>query len=574
MKRMKLISLHATSFLLALALLAWACPAQAGGGIDPADPMVRITYARANLDVPAVLAAVSRDVAKATGLGEELVTYYWQNFDAIHCMGKPATDKPLFVDLYVPGFFTDSQVAGMMTAIADSLARNTGVAKQWVFIHTHFPYQGQVYINGEVAHWDNYRGKPDKPERDPFTRSPNGFLFNDSAFVFQGLWRTGMIASGGSDLGEVLTTVSQIKDYDKEGWHQAWAAMARKVRAIADEYAARGHLQSAQGAYFRATTYFRASAVYLFGSDPRAAQAWQDGRDTFLKAAGLSDGRIRPVRIPYEKTTLPGYLITPDASNKKRPLILLQTGLDGSAEDLYFILAPHAVRRGYSVLVFEGPGQGEMIFKQGLPFRYDWEKVVTPVVDFAMTLPGVDQRRMALMGYSMGGYLVPRALAYEKRIGWGIADGGVYSVFEGTMSKFPEAVRKGLDDPSQAAKVNETAYAEMKKHVDLSQFINQMFMTFHASNPVDLLRKLQKYSNAGSIEKINAEMLVVNSSDDQIAGSNAQAKQFFNALKTKKTYLEFDASQGAQLHCQLGAPVASSERILNWLDERLKPERP
>jgi len=559
------------SLALSLALLACAAPALAGGGIDPADPMVRITYAKSGLDVPAVLAAVSRDVSKATGLGEELVTYYWQTFDAIHCMGKPATDKPLFVDLYVPGFFTDEQVSGLMTAIADSLAKNTGVDKKWVFIHTHFPLQGQVYINGGVEHWDNYRGRPAKPLRDPAERSLDGFLFNDKAFVFQSLWRTGSIASGGADLGEVLTAAGQVKDYDKESWHTAWTAMARKVRAAADEYAAAGHAQSAMQAYFRATTYFRASSIYLYGSDPRGLTAWQDGRDTFLKAAALSEGRIRHVRIPYEKTTLPGYLVTPEGPRKKRPLLIIQTGLDGTAEDLYFIMAAQAVKRGYACLIFEGPGQGEMIIKQTVPFRHDWEKALTPVVDFAQTLPDVDARRMALIGYSMGGYLAPRALAFEKRINWGIADGGVFSVFEGTMTKFPEAVRKGLADPAQTAKVDALAYEEMKKHPELGQFINQMLWTFQAASPVDLFRKLQRFSSAESIEKITAEMLVVNSSADQVAGSNAQAKQFFNALKTKKTYMEFDASQGTQLHCQLGAPLASTERILNWLDERAKP---
>lgn len=135
--------------------------AQASGGIDPADPMVRITYARSDLDVPKVLAQLSRDVTEATGLDERFLTYYWQTFDAIHCMGEPVTDKPIFVDLYVPGFFTDQDVAGLMTAIADSLEKLTGVDKKWVFIHTHFPLQGHVYISGKVEHWDNYRGQAD-----------------------------------------------------------------------------------------------------------------------------------------------------------------------------------------------------------------------------------------------------------------------------------------------------------------------------------------------------------------------------------------------------------------------------
>ncbi|GFK95814.1 2,6-dihydropseudooxynicotine hydrolase [Fundidesulfovibrio magnetotacticus] len=563
----------ASLFVVLAVLSCPAADAAASGGIDPADPMVRITYPKSGLDVPAVLAAVSREVSKATGLGEEFVTYYWQTFDAVHAMGQPAKDKPLFVDLYVPGFFTDEQVGAMMSALADSLSKNTGLDKKWVFVHTHFPLQGQVYISGEVSRWDNYRGKPEKPLRDMADRAMGRFLFNDGAFVFQCLWRAGLIAAGGADLGEMLTITSQVKDYDKESWYQAWNAMARRVRDAADRDAAAGHAVSAMQQYFRATEYFRASSIYLFGSDPRGATAWQDGRDTFLKAAQLSEGRIRPVRIPYEKTTLPGYLVTPDNTNRKRPLLLIQTGLDGTAEDLYFILAAHAVKRGYACLIYEGPGQGEMIVKQNLPFRSDWEKVVTPVVDFAMTLPGVDPRRMAIIGYSMGGYLVPRALAFEKRIQWGIADGGVVSPFEGVMTKFPAEVQKGVDVPAQAARVDEIVAQEMARHPELNQFISQMLWTFEAKTPSALFSKLKRFNQADTMGKIETEMLVVNSSEDQVAASNAQSKLFFNGVKAKKTYMEFDASRGTQFHCQLGAPLASSERILDWLDERARPRQ-
>jgi hypothetical protein len=133
-------------------------PVAAADGIDAKDPMVRITSAPIDKDVRAILASVSRDVTKATGIEEKFITYYWQSFDAIHCMGKSSADKPIFVDLYVPGFFTDEQIAGFMTAIAESLAKHTGIDKQWVFIQTHFPQQGHVYISGHVEHWDNYRG--------------------------------------------------------------------------------------------------------------------------------------------------------------------------------------------------------------------------------------------------------------------------------------------------------------------------------------------------------------------------------------------------------------------------------
>jgi hypothetical protein len=545
--------------------------ARAAGGIDPADPMVRITYARSDLDVSSILAQLSRDVTAATGIDERFLTYYWQTFDAIHCMGEPVTDKPVFVDLYVPGFFSEQDVAGMMTAIADSLENLTGVDKKWVFIHTHFPLQGHVYISGKVEHWDNYRGQSGNEPRDISQRGMGGFLFNDPAFVFQSLWRFGLAATGGADLGELLTITGQVEDYDRESWFQAWNAMALKVRAAADGYAASGHDLAAQQAYFRATNYFRAASIYLYDKDPRGVIAWQNGRDAFLKAAGLSGGMIEPVRIPYERTTLPGYFLTPDTSGEKRPLLLIQTGLDATAEDLYFILGALAVQRGYNCLIFEGPGQGEMISLQKLPFRHDWENVVTPVVDYALSRPDVDPERIALLGYSMGGYLVPRALAFEKRIRWGIVDGGVYSVFDGTMTKFPDAVRQAVESGGCTADIDALVLQEMDERPDVHQFITQMLWTFQAATPCELFRKLQEYTLADVIGEIQTEMLVVNSSQDQVAGSNAQAKKVFKALNTQKTYLEFDASQGGQFHCQLGAPVVSSERILNWLDERAKP---
>jgi len=546
--------------------------ALASGGIDPADPMVRVTSPPTDLDVPKVLAAVSKDVSAATGIKESFITYYWQTFDNVIYEGKQ-NNKPLFVDLYVPGFFSEDDVHGMLNAVADALVKHAHAERDWVFIHTHFPKPEQVYIGGGIAKWPAPADSA-PAARDIAERALNKFRFNDASFVFQCLWRFGVIASGGSDLGELLTITSRVQDYDKQSWYEAWDDMADRVRAMGDEFEVMGHGLSAREAYQRAANYYRASEIYLPRDDPRKHLAWKAGRDCFVKAAQLSGGRVQPVRIPYGKTTLPGYFLTPVDDGAKRPLLLIQTGLDGTAEDLYFIFGAHAAKRGYNCLIYEGPGQGEVIAEQHIPFRHDWENVVTPVVDYALTRPETDPERMGIIGFSMGGYLVPRALAFEKRLKWGIVDGGVVSVFDGTMSKFPDEVRQGVGKSGRKARVNELATQEMAEHPDLSQFINQMLWTFDAPTPFDLFTKLKNYSLEEVIGNIGAEMLVANSSRDQIAGSNAQAKLFYNALKTRKTYYEFDTEHGAQFHCQSGAPFVSAERILNWLDERAKPELP
>jgi dipeptidyl aminopeptidase/acylaminoacyl peptidase len=42
--------------------------------------------------------------------------------------------------------------------------------------------------------------------------------------------------------------------------------------------------------------------------------------------------------------------------------------------------------------------------------------VVGPVLDFLTQQSGVDPGRIALLGVSLGGYLAPRAAAYEPRL--------------------------------------------------------------------------------------------------------------------------------------------------------------
>jgi len=137
-------------------------------------------------------------------------------------------------------------------------------------------------------------------------------------------------------------------------------------------------------------------------SDPRITGTWQMSRDTFRNALTLDPIRAEIVAIPYENTTLPGYFYKADTSGRARPLLIIQTGFDGCQEELH----PYSVEgtgRGYNVLTFEGPGQGEVIRLRLIPFRHDWEHVIVPVVDYAVNRSDVDRQRIALWGISLGG---------------------------------------------------------------------------------------------------------------------------------------------------------------------------
>ena len=77
-------------------------------------------------------------------------------------------------------------------------------------------------------------------------------------------------------------------------------------------------------------------------------------------------------------------------------------------EDLYYHIAPAAIRRGYNFMTVDMPGQGDLPF-QGVYFRPDFETPMKAVVDYALSRPDVDPARLAAYGISAGGYIVPRA---------------------------------------------------------------------------------------------------------------------------------------------------------------------
>ena len=121
---------------------------------------------------------------------------------------------------------------------------------------------------------------------------------------------------------------------------------------------------------------------------------FRQGRACWEKVIDASAGRFVRVQVPYEDTTLPGYLLRPDASGAARPTLVVTNGSDElAARPVRHSGAAEALSRGWNAFVFDGPGQQSMLFERGVPFRYDWEAVLTPVIDLL-----VDAARCGRLG--------------------------------------------------------------------------------------------------------------------------------------------------------------------------------
>jgi hypothetical protein len=95
-----------------------------------------------------------------------------------------------------------------------------------------------------------------------------------------------------------------------------WVATAEHAESWGEESARRGHPVSAREAYLRASTYWRLSFYPLFGApvDPRLVAAFDRESRGFGSFAALMDPSLAPVEVPFEGTSLPGYLCLVDAS--------------------------------------------------------------------------------------------------------------------------------------------------------------------------------------------------------------------------------------------------------------------
>ncbi len=402
-------------------------------------------------------------------------------------------------------------------------------------------------------------------------------VFSDPELQFQLTRALGDTAYGGADVGECLSTAERITEGDVDSWYAEWYGTAERIRGIADDSLAAGHEVSAREAYLRATTYYAMAEFYLHGdpSDPRIRESSAKSRDCFARAAALSTPAIEPVLIPYEDTTLPGYFYHAEGSGTPRPTLILQTGFDGTQEELYNQGAIAAVRRGYNCLTFEGPGQGEVIREQGLTFRPDWEKVIVPVVDYAMSRPEVDPEMVALFGISMGGYLAPRGAAFEPRLAALIADGGVFEPWYPACTSiapyYPPSggTAEGLIDAIRAdpGDFDEAMQEVMSESIELNWFLGNGMFTFGVDTPSAFLLAFSEYSMAGVADRISCPTLVIDSDND--TSMKGEAQRLYDALTCPKDFILFTKEEGAGLHCQMGAMLLAHQRIFDWLNETL-----
>jgi len=195
------------------------------------------------------------------------------------------------------------------------------------------------------------------------------------------------------DVREILANIGSI---DRDEWSSAWIAMG-------DRYAARGAASANADSKAAAEAYLMAYRYYAFGGWPTQNSAgkkisYDKSVVAYLKHAALSDPPIEAVRIPFRNGEVRAYLALPKGL-RPAPVVLAIGGLDSYKE--YWGERANAFREnGLGVLCLDMPGTGEA------PIKIDVgsEIIYSAAIDYLLTRPEVDAKKLAVIGASWGGY--------------------------------------------------------------------------------------------------------------------------------------------------------------------------
>jgi dienelactone hydrolase len=357
----------------------------------------------------------------------------------------------------------------------------------------------------------------------------------------------GMVPYGASAMAEIDNIRKRLKARAKEAdldkaWKEEWSREADRVAAYGDKADAEGLTITAGNQYMRAGNYYYSAERFIPPGEEKMAM-YRKALRCYQGAMQRLHPDIARVEVPYEKgLTLPAYFVRGRGDAARKPTVVLFDGMDNAKEMSVIFAGLDLAKRGFNVLAIDGPGQSEPLRLRNIPSRYDYEAAGIPAYDFVAARPDVDPKRVAVMGYSFGGYHAPRICAFEKRYAAGVAFGAMHwSVYDFVTSH-------GVADPTRASS---------------STF--QWRWVVGAKDDAEALAIAKKFTLAGVADKVECPFLVLHGQDDRVVPV-ASAHQLFAALGSKKKDLRiFTAEEGGAEHCQVDHRQYGVDFIGDWL---------
>lgn len=350
----------------------------------------------------------------------------------------------------------------------------------------------------------------------------------------------------GANLEEVRAIAAKVTDI------KSYVTLMREAEAKAK---AAGNLKAAL-AYMRAAEFFTTAKE-------GKAEHYEEFKKLFyeLNADMMRDYKVQRAEVPYENGYLP---VMYSINENPKGVVVLHGGYDSYFEE-HLKIALHMYRNGYTVYIFEGPGQGEVIYREGIPFTPEWHKPVSTVLDYFQL------EDVALMGISLGSILCKLAAAKEPRIKYICAVGLQTDLYESTLARMPKEFKEKIGqmmDQEKADEVNKLLYELMDTSPIYSWYLDQGMFVFNVNSPYEYLRETQRYSIVPVTGQITQDYLLVIGQEDHLLGLDLCLYEIERMASARSFTLRIiTPAEKGQNHCNIGNRKLMIDVFLNWLEE-------
>ena len=375
---------------------------------------------------------------------------------------------------------------------------------------------------------------------------PGNMTWSNAALVTKGMAPYAAVA-----LGEIDEVCERLKSRQSEpdAWPEEWCAMASRLEKVADKAAAEGRNLTAGNYYLRAGMYYFTAERFIYPGDHKR----KVGRQSLqCQRAGLErrHSNLEFVEVPYENTTLPAIFMKAPGVTGRAPTVVVFDGMDNCKEMSVLFNGLEFAARGWHTLAIDGPGQGESLRLRELYARHDYEVPGKAAYDYVAARPDVDAQKVAVMGYSFGGYYAGRVAAFEKRYAAGVA----FAALHWDLAAWQREIKRRHEvDPKNTAQ---------------SAFHFRWIMG-HIDDGDAAIEKAAKFSLAGVAEKITCPFLIVHAEDDKVVPVASAHKLYAAVGSERKTLRILTAEDGGTYHAQADNRQVGVDYIADWLAANL-----
>ena len=343
--------------------------------------------------------------------------------------------------------------------------------------------------------------------------------------------------------------------------------IASKIKTSADwkrELIGLGDTAMREERIGNAIAYYRMSEFFMYDGDPDKRKYYELATKLFYEYyADYFEGenaRIDLTEVPFKNVKLPVMHVKP--FGKCKGTILLHSGNDSYFEEFLFTVL-YLQEQGFEVYMFEGPGQGGVMRVQGMHFTHKWEQPVKAVLDHF----GLDD--VCIVGISLGGYLAPRAAAFDKRITKVVA-WSVFPCFQDVIVGMQKPVIQKAFHVLMALgarrAINFIFGKKAKKEPVIDWGLKHGCFAYEAKDAYDYARKLKLYDLAPVAKRIKQDMLILGASEDHFIDYHLVDREIDMLTNTKSlTFRLFTAKEDAQNHCNVGNGKLALDTICKWI---------